>query len=453
MFRPSLAICIAVSMAPLPLRADITAEGLLRIWQGDDGIAITEIVRDDGDMVLRDVTFRIGGAAYLAESVRLANRPDARVGIRIDAPVRLSGAGLPDEAVARIDLGSAEILADRQDGGGLSYDIAAPSVTATLSDAGPQIPDIDYRISGLDALFATDAADGGATGGTARAERVLARIALPGPAGATVDVRLDDVTTEAELSPAGDTERHELRTTFAAMEIAGDGRTPSGPATFILRSGEGEAGTEFAGGTQSTTFQTNDVRLSATGDIVPRDEADVTIGALRLAATLPAYAGGDPRPVALEIDGLDVAPTAAYWARLDPDGALGRDGMNLRLRLSGEARLPDAGEDPIPPGAVPHLSLDRLEMSGLGIDLTAEGAVAMPLSRGQASGEVVLTATGLLDAIGDLAQAGLLPPGPELGARMGLAFATVPDPEGEGLLTKLRFGPDGAVTLNGMSVR
>ncbi|WOI56316.1 DUF2125 domain-containing protein [Palleronia sp. LCG004] len=449
MFRPILAISFALISTSLPLSAEITADTLWDVWQsGDRPVEARLVDREAGTLVLEGVTFRGGAITYRADRMTLADREDGRVAVAIEGPIDMSIRGLPEGAVAMIDPSDAEILVDR-DGDDLTYDIDGDGLTATLSGMGPSFPTADYRLVDLKATFVADAASGALRDMTASVGRLLAQFVLPDGPGTDVDLKFDGLTGGATWQ--GDRD-YETQTNFDALTIELESVVLGEPLDVTLRAGKGQFSGGLADLVATTQLDLSDVLAVAKGDAVPRDDGAATMKSLHLAARVPAFAGTDPVPVSLEIDARDVVPTAAYWTRLDPDAVLTRDPMQVHLAMSGHASLPQA-EDAGWAETVSDLTIDRMRLSGLGTEITGKGQVEMPMSPRSADGTLSFVATGLLDTIGALGKSGLLLPGPELGARMGLAFATMPNPDGDGLLSKVKFGPDGTIRMNEIVLR
>ena len=187
-------------------------------------------------------------------------------------------------------------------------------------------------------------------------------------------------------------------------------------------------------GIQSTDFAVDDVKIAFAMPMVMRDEPEPVLMILKLTNLLVG-------------DGL--------WNLFDPTELIPRDAANLDIDISGAMRWLEepvtAGEADVPPIALETFSINALNISAGGAEITADGAADIdtsgPVPRGD--GQLTVSIGGVIGLSGALAELGLVPPDAVLGLRGMLgAFAK---PVGEDAYESLiEFKPDGTVTANGL---
>ncbi|MBJ3763223.1 DUF2125 domain-containing protein [Maribius pontilimi] len=453
--------------------ADITASQLWDIWQGDGALSMraAEVeMRRDG-LSLMGVTVGLGDGdtrgTFLIERLDMTDTDAATVEIAVPDPVRFTGAGLPEMAALIVDYSEAEITADRS-GARISYALDAPQIAVELSGGGAQVSALDYVLEDVTAALEAGARLDQPLSVQSSVARVDGTIETSAREGQTGGSRVSFTATELQGTMAADRPDQlvggdpssvladfETSTSFTDLELQIDGDSPQGPVTAEVNLGAGQIASAATGGVLTSDVDTRDIVIGTTGGRMPAMPDALSIGTLAYSLTLPVAADQDG-PLSLSLTADAIAPAETLWSLLDPGKELPRDPASLTLSLSAIARPsaePGPGLGAQSPFDIRSFELQELDLSVLGAQVTGSGQVDQPLDQRAAEGQVTLVATGLLELIGTLAALGILPPEQELGARMGLAFATVPLPGGAGLKTELVFGPDGAIRLNGMQVR
>ena len=184
---------------------------------------------------------------------------------------------------------------------------------------------------------------------------------------------------------------------------------------------------------------------------------------------MPVTESDAEQPFALSMILGGVEVSEMIWAMVDPQAALPRDPMTVDMALSGTVlsslnlfdveameALENAEEAP---GELRTLTLDRLNVSAVGAQLTGDGAFSfdntdletfdgMP----RPNGKVTLNLTGanaLLDKLGDL---GMIGPDDLMGARMMLGMFTIPQGN-DSVTTTLEVNEQGHVIANGQRIQ
>jgi hypothetical protein len=188
----------------------------------------------------------------------------------------------------------------------------------------------------------------------------------------------------------------------------------------------------------------------------------ITIGAGSSALTVPFGEIGQPGGFRFAFGLQDMILDDAIWSMFDPAGALDRTAIGLSLDIGGTMRwLTDItsmdADSPEPPALFDRVSIDTLDLSGLGAGLTGEGAFDIDFSRPgprpgapHVEGALDLAATGIDALIAQLVAAGLVPQEEVLGLRMGLALIAVPGDEPGSYNSEIRVPGDGTAVVNGV---
>ena len=446
---PSLAV--ALLLAAAPLRAEVSPDALWSALQdgtplitatggeaspsSGDGISVADPVLSmgQGDMV----------AEISADSMTLSAEGD---GTRMTLPdsftVRRNGVAFEVNApgLALIATGEADAP---------SYSIDAPRLTAR----GPGIADAELVLSLAGASGRIGAEKSGISAKAVAVEMSGASGNGPGDIIAErSDVRLDLNGTPATLFSRGaDPMDLSVRAGSGTQRITGQG--PGGESlTLDFAFAESEETLASDGQTVSVRQSARDMSLSATGSAVPLPDASVTIAESRLATDLP-LPSTESRPFAVEIALSGMAPSEQIWQFVDPSGALPREGADLSLRLAGDASTG-------PEGALlpERVALEDLNLTFLGASVSGQGAVTFieqPVpgeSPGRPVGAIAFDLNGVTGLLEKLSSLGTVPPGPLMGARMGLGFLTRPGDGPDSLQSEVEFAPDGQVVVNGRPI-
>lgn len=217
--------------------------------------------------------------------------------------------------------------------------------------------------------------------------------------------------------------------------------------------------------TYDTSFTDLDLRFQGAQFPLP---VMVTLAESGLGFEMPVAATKTFEDLRLSLDLVGLAVDDALWDLFDAGQRLPRDPLTFQLALSGKARAlidlfdPEEQAD-LPPGTPPlevsELSLDRLNIDALGLQVTGAGSFALdnndlesfaPLPRPEGRLEVQIN--GLNQLLDTVVAMGLIPEAELMAPRMMMgmfARSTGPDQ----METTLEVLPNGQVTVNGNRVR
>ena len=465
MFSPRALLPAACLILPHAALAQVTADEIWAAWQdGGPGVTTTaQVQRDGSDLSLADLSVEIadedGGRTVMAiDRVEMTDRSDGTVAIRAPGSATISRDDMPDVAVI-LDLETTEVTVSRADGT-LSYDALSP--TLPLRVEGPELPaPIEALVNGAETTLelAPDALTV-----SSRSEGVGVTGLFPGDSG-TVNFQLvtgpSEGTTRAETVAGlfasggeGGAGAFEAEQSTQDILVRLTGGLGGGAEAVELAIAETSIATRSAPARQGTEGTLGGVELSAA--LAPGAPVQVlgTLDRLEWSGTIPGAAAEDEQTeLGLSLSVVALAPSETAWETFDPSGFLARTPLNLTAEISGTGQLVHPGLPVLLAYELSELTLETLSLSALGASITGGGSVTAPLDPPARSGQLSFIGTGLLELIGDLGQTGLLPPGQDVGARMGLMFLTEPEPDGEGLRSDVTFGPDGAISVNGTRLR
>ena len=209
-----------------------------------------------------------------------------------------------------------------------------------------------------------------------------------------------------------------------------------------------------------------DVSMGATqakiaGAMLPFPKTSFGFAGLDMTLGIPIVARPDGQGrgrMALDLSGLEMSDSV--WSMFDPQGALPRDPATLALDLGFVAEL--AGEiakgadgDKMTSFELTELTIDRLELQAVGVDLSASGALDFGDTGefSQPEGQLDAEVTGLNGLIDTLLTMGLLPPEAMMGLRMMMGAMLVPGDGPDSYTSRIEIGEDGSVTANGVPLR
>ncbi len=202
------------------------------------------------------------------------------------------------------------------------------------------------------------------------------------------------------------------------------------------------------------------VQLSLMGSDMPfpiSAAADVT----GLAISMPLSQQPQPSPFAASVNYQGVTVGDQMWAMIDPTQAIPRGPATLLVDMTGTVQLfANLMEmDPMtmngPPGELRELTLNNLQVSVAGAELTGTGDVdfapgqIIPMPEGQ----VDLNLSGANGLIDILTQAGLLPPQQGGMIRGMLGMFAQPGATPDTYSSTIVFGPGGSITANGVPLQ
>jgi len=166
---------------------------------------------------------------------------------------------------------------------------------------------------------------------------------------------------------------------------------------------------------------------------------------------------------------IDLDLDEALWSLFDPEGQLPRDPATLVVDLAGKARwlvdvfdpevTGEMGEGEVP-GEIESLSIEALELSVAGAEITGDGAFvfdntgAGPFAPAPSpSGTLNLRLEGGNTLLDTLVAMGLVPEEQAMGARMMLGLFARPGTGTDTLVSTIEVGTDGSISANGQRIR
>lgn len=207
--------------------------------------------------------------------------------------------------------------------------------------------------------------------------------------------------------------------------------------------------------------------LSATGVSVNLAASDMpfpvaaTAESTALSIDMPLSQQAQPSPFAASIAYRGVAVDESLWSMIDPGQAVPRTPATVVVDLSGTVQLfvdlltMDPESMMAPPGELRDLTLNELQVSFGGAELTGTGDVdfapgqMMPMP----VGAVDLSVTGANGLIQSLSDGGLLPPQQAGMARGMLGMFAIPGSGPDSFTSTIEFQPDGSITANGVPLQ
>lgn len=177
-----------------------------------------------------------------------------------------------------------------------------------------------------------------------------------------------------------------------------------------------------------------------------------------------------PSPFEVMAAYRDLEMTEQIWALFDPEGQLPRDPMTLVLDISGTATLfrdtldiarmmaVDLSTEPL--GELQALTLNRLQLSAAGADLTGQGVFTFDNDDLETfpgfpapSGTIDMRLSGGNTLLDTLVAIGLLPEDQAMAARMTMGMFGSPGEGEDELVSTIEVTGDGQVLANGQRLR
>jgi len=509
----SISLSTVALLAATPAMAEITAAELWSLWQeqsADFGQQITAQVTDTGSgLVLSNLSssFAVEEVTISAviEQVTLTNQPDGSVAIGASDTLTYQITGIDDpEAPEEIAIvfrqtgfastasGSADVLtldsvmqnleleditftgidpAEIPDfdatmalsgfAGSYTYDFSSPDVIAISGAAA---------IGGLNMAFrATEPAGGGSTPGQPQPTTPSKQ----SPNGGSIDMALMIGSYDSTFSgvvPTG-LDWMMVETYPAGLAIEGDATYASMSARVAFQDGSEsfDFAAENSGGNFGFGLSDRALRyeLGARGVAFNLASSEMPFPVAAAADStlvrfdLPLAREDQPSPFSAAIAYQGVTVDDSLWAMVDPGGQVPRGPATVIMDVSGTVQLfvdlmtMDPDQMNAPPGELRELTLNNLQVSFGGAELTGVGDV--DFTPGQIIpvpvGSVDLSLTGANGLIQTLSNAGLLPPEQAGMARGVLGMFAIPGSGPDSYNSSIQFGADGSISANGVPLR
>ena len=493
---------LAVCAIAAPAAADVTAAEIWAEWQAraaENGMPIDATATPTADgLSLSQLTWTgpsVPGEPDMTLSMSgiQMTETDGGVAITLDQPFQIAFEGSENgETLGRVIL---ELITDgfvttaSGTGADISYGVSSTSMTLRLAGLeeikGPQ-PEVDFEMSiaPFDALYRYiqngDDRDFQSTISTGPADfnmEILGPPSDPGRVSASFQMGPSETVSSGENINA-------LQGLMMAVEptatITGASVMPSVayqssyqsvaydfdvdiPGTLFRLTGSNTGG--FINGGLGPDGISLDIGASGAVMSLRSNEIpvpiDLTAAGTRVAMSMPAVAEPQPSDFSLILDYRDLVVSDALWSMFDPGQAIPRDPLTVQLDLSGTAQMftdlisMDPSALAGPPGELRSASLNGLNVSAAGAQLTGAGAVEfqpgafppMPVGR------VDLALEGLTGLMNALTMAGLVPAEQAMMAQAMLGAFARPGAGPDTLESTIEFTPGGGITANGTPIR
>jgi hypothetical protein len=487
-----LALCLAT-----PALAEVSATELWAEWQATAAATGQQMTADVSEtetgLILQNFSTAIeqDGTRNTGQidTITLAAMPDGTVDITMSDVYRMTVSFPEYEGGPMVSLA----LEMTHEGLGITasgepesrlYDYAADTITFAMAEvvSEGEAPTINmtivasdlasiYRLSGDDAATQTfetegtiasveaviDVAPPEGTSGSLKisftmgglnsvAAGSIGSLAMAGQASAT-----GALPEDFDISGTTDYERFMLEVAF---EDRGDS------FDMFYANGGGRLGAAVSGEEISYDIAVRDMRTRISGSQIPFP-IDVAVGQSELTLAAPLAASDTPEDAALRIAYGDVTVSDSMWAMIDPSGQLPRDPATVIFDATAQVQLmldllsPEAMEMETPPGELRALSLNDIQVSIGGAELT--GAGDMTFAEGQVVpipvGRVDLNLAGGMGLLDRLVSAGLVPNEQAAMARGIAGMFTRPGAMPDTLETSIEFTEGGMITANGVPLQ
>lgn len=264
--------------------------------------------------------------------------------------------------------------------------------------------------------------------------------------------------TNMEAFPEGASMNGEA--TYGSASAAFSFRDSSQMADFAASNTGGSIGFGLSNDTLTYALSATGVAMNLASSDLPFPIA-ATAESTGMTIDIPLSRQDQPSPFAAAIAYRGVSVDESLWAMVDPGQAIARTPATVVVDLSGTVQLfvdlmtmnPETMT--APPGELRSMTLNELQVSFGGADLTGTGDVnfasgqllPMPV------GSVDLRLTGANGLIQSLSNGGLLPPEQAGMARGMLGMFAIPGASADSFTSTIEFAPGGSITANGVPLQ
>ncbi|MCV6595609.1 MAG: DUF2125 domain-containing protein [Mangrovicoccus sp.] len=490
--RPSNAIRPLILLPALALPqmafADITAAELWADWQSAaeaQGASVTaENVSETSDGLtvsgLRSVyEDELANYVVTVPEVVMANQSNGTVTLRIPQgkQVEITETGdAPERMLIGLDSSQLTMTASGTSAE-TNYAWQAPEVTVTLLEAdsstAPGDLDFTFALSDLSGtLTGYDGEPDGPIEAFFKAAQSSWTIAMTDPEEGEmfetnarqqdIAISLNSVGLDAEGLPQED---GKIAFTFASA-TGSTSTSQGGEVVSEAQHGKADVAVNISATRAAYTASIDAMSLLLNDPELPVQPVALDLESLALDLDAPIADGESPQAFDLNLDLAGLSLSDDTWAGIDPQSALPRGPMALRVDLAGEALVGAAAKVPgLPAEATPGFAPTDLDVKDLQLQLgeakaQATGSFTMPSPAEMASGNAATQPVGALDVIlvgvpellAQLGQSGLVPQQQLMGAQMMLGMFATPQEDGS-LASRVETTPEGALFVNGNRLR
>ena len=235
---------------------------------------------------------------------------------------------------------------------------------------------------------------------------------------------------------------------------------------IVMNAASGFTETEVSDGQLSTFSGVTGLEIGVSGKNIPLPEINFSLASASSSMSLPLQREEEAQPFSFGFSLTDIAVGDNVWQMIDAGAALPRDPANLNLQVSGTGKLNASLMSPNEltgagvPGELKSLNVDQFRLGLMGAELIAKGdfEVFTPTEEElpaipQAEGELDVDAAGINTLLGQLTQAGILPPQFGGMAQMFIGMFAVPGEGPDTLQSKIEIMRDGSIFANGQQLR
>ncbi len=503
---PTSALLIATtSLLAWPAMADITPEEVWADWKRliESTDATFEVGSEDasGDtLTISDLAFKMefpedsGSVESTLAEIVFRDRGDGTVEVTTspEYPVAVAGkdATTGEEfAMSMILNQSGFVTIASRDGDTTRYDYLGPEITATVASVlvdGQAVPfDLDVTLTGIKGGYAITEGTPRNFDGSFDAETFAMTGGGTDPEDPSATFNIDVSLTDFSQSGSGTVIGMMALADMSSMMAEGfttEWAFSHGPAEYSISGSDDETkfnlNTTAASGSfdgvispEGLTYGggNTDLSVAISSTDIPFPQLTFNMAESEGRLTMPVTPGEDPSDFGLLMRMVDLEISDAIWGMFDPAGQLPRDPATLVVDLAGQARWlidifdPEVADAMGPgemPGEVESLTLNALQLTVAGAELTGDGAFEFDNTPGgpfapapTPSGAINLMLTGGNGLLDTLVNMGLVPQEQAMGARMMLGLFARPGDGPDTLVSTIEVGSDGSVSANGQRIR
>lgn len=428
--------------------------GRVEMTDNSDGTVSVEFV-DDWQMA---VDFDVEGETGSIVFVMSLTDDSHVVSGDVDAYSYASTMGSLSMAIAEVSSSSGNVPK-------MDFDLVMSDVTADIAFSGPRGERVlsgSQSVGGME--FVVDvAAPPGESGA------LTARFDL-GPSRANFDMDYDELIAFAAAASAIDVTSTEVPQLPPLYDF--DVQASYDNLSFEMAFADGSTQFQAAGANAGGRYNValgeqivydlggQDMTLAISSNEIPFP-ISVAVEETGLGLTMPLSAGPDPQDFGMTLTYRGLTINEEIWSMFDPGQGIPRDPITVLLDLAGSAVIFTdlIGMDPTqlsgPPGELRSATLNTLDISAAGAQLTGSGAVEfapgqlIPMPVGQ----INLGLSGLNGLLDTLTNAGLLPVEQAGMARAMTGMFARPGAGPDTLESTIEFLPGGGITANGIPLQ